>query len=172
MLRHEQRDSRLIPPRSCPNNGVHLNQQASQEDEPDQKAEDPGRADTRAARRKAAETPGLRPPAVPDSGTEGTASPHRSGKAGRGQAARPLRRMRGDSHLRRDPVRALRRESPAVPKAGEEKGRSAEGAGLRTDSHLLKTTQTRAADSSSRPGSGADQDVCHFYPQEDTYKVA
>ena len=61
-----------------------------------------------------------------------------------------------------DQVRNLRRTTPAIPKAGRGTGRTAEGAGIQTKPHLLKTTPDTGRGPSSRPGTGIGPDVFHL----------
>ena len=78
-----------------------------------------------------------------------------------GQASRPLRRMRGSPHTGRDQVRDLRREPPgepaAVPEKRQAKGRSAGDPRIRPNHVSL--TPPKAADPSSRPGTGTNRPV-------------
>ena len=116
----------------------------------DRTAEEQSRTNLSPGRSPEGGTPSIRPAEVTDPGAKAAATPDRPGKKGPAQVPRALHHLPRNPHPGPDPVRNLRRESSGCP---------AEGQDLGPDSHLLTIAQTQAADSSSRPGTGANRDV-------------
>ena len=132
---------------------ISQRQPKSEEAEAPGRAKAPGGAHTCRGRSQRAEPALVRA----EAGAQGKQTPPRPSETAGGQVPRALCHMRGSSpHPGPDQVRGMCRAAPAIPQASPGEGQAAEGAGIRTDQDLLKTTaRTRAAD--PRPSTGPGQ---------------
>ena len=87
--------------------------------------EAPSRTNPSGGRSQEAGTPRVRPEEAPDAGAQGTTTPPRPGKAGRGQVPWAMQGLPEPRSPEPDQVRDLRRETPSIPGRRTAKGNAA-----------------------------------------------